>query len=90
METEYVSFDRGRVAAVKLTNRPAFFDRFAATIKHQALPGGGSRVTYVYSFSARPRALAPVLEPMMKRMLDREIRRRLEALRDFHERDGTE
>src|SRR5437879_4795235 len=34
LETVYVSFERGRAAAVKLTNRPAFFSRFAATIKH--------------------------------------------------------
>ena len=84
METEYVSFERGRVAAVKLTNRPAFFDRFAATIKHEALSHGCSRVTYKYSFHARPRALAPVLEPIMNWMLGREIRQRLAALRDFH------
>lgn len=45
METEYVSFERGRVAAVKLTNRPALFERFAATIKHEELPEGRSRVT---------------------------------------------
>ena len=84
METEYVSFKRGRVAAVKLTNHPPFFDRFAATIKHEALANGRSRVTYIYSFSARPRIFAGVLEPIVKRMLDREVRARLEALRDWY------
>jgi len=34
LETEYIRFERGRVAAVKLTNRPPFFHSFAATIKH--------------------------------------------------------
>ena len=85
METEYVTFERGRVAAVKLTNRPALFDRFAATIKHEALPEGRSRVTYVYSFHARPRALAEVLEPIMNWLLAREIRQRLAALRGAHD-----
>jgi hypothetical protein len=85
LETEYVSFERGRVAAVKLTNRPPFFDRFAATIRHQALAEGVSRVTYIYAFSARPRALALVLEPVMQRVLDGEIRQRLEALRAFYD-----
>src|SRR5262245_33788851 len=79
METEYVTFERGRVAAVKLTNRPALFDRFAATIRHEAVDGGLSRVTYMYSFHARPRALALLLEPIMNRMLTREIRWRLAA-----------
>jgi hypothetical protein len=85
LETEYVRFERGRVAAVKLTNRPPFFGRFAATIKHTALADDRSRTTYIYSFRARPRFLAPVLEPIMKRMLAREVRARLEALRKFLE-----
>ena len=36
METEYVSFRPGVVAAVKLTTRPALFDRFAATLSPDA------------------------------------------------------
>jgi hypothetical protein len=89
METEYVSFERGRVAAVKLTNRPAFFDRFAATIRHHAIAEGVSRVTYIYAFSARPQALALVLEPVMQRALDREIQQRLGALRAFYDRPAA-
>ena len=49
LETEYIQFERGRVAAVKLTNHPAFFRNFAATIKHDALGAHRSRVTYIYS-----------------------------------------
>src|ERR1043166_3409322 len=37
METEYVNFEPGRVAAVKLVNRPPFFEQFAATIRHQPI-----------------------------------------------------
>jgi hypothetical protein len=86
IETEYVSFEPGRVAAVRLTNQPAFFSRFAATIKHKSLGDARSLTTYIYSFRASPIVLAPVLEPLMKGMLDREIRGRLRALRDFLER----
>ena len=85
LETEYVRFERGQAAAVKLTNRPPFFGRFAATIKHTALGRGRSRTTYIYSFRARPRFLAPMLEPIMNVMLSREVRGRLEALRTFVE-----
>lgn len=85
METEYVTFKRGEVAAVRLTNRPPLFARFAASIRHTALAAGGSRVTYTYSFRVRPRMLAPLLEPIVSRLLAREIRSRLEALRDFVE-----
>jgi len=86
METEYVQFDRGRVAAVRLTNRPWFFDQFAATIRHDAVGEARSRTTYIYSFKARPRLLAPWLEPIMNLMLAREVRHRLQSLRAFVER----
>jgi len=85
METEYVTFVRGKVAAVRLTNHPPLFDRFAATIRHSALATGGSRITYIYSFRARPRPLAKFVEPVIARMLAREVRARLLALRNFVE-----
>ena len=86
-ETEYVRFERGRVAAVKLTNRPMCFDAFAATIRHEATGEGRSRITYIYSFRARPRVLAVLLEPVLSFMLSREVRRRLLCLRAFLEQN---
>jgi hypothetical protein len=85
METEYVTFERGVVAAVRLTNSPLLFARFAASIRHLALAGEGSRVTYTYSFRARPASLAMFVEPVVARMMQREVRTRLVALRDFVE-----
>ena len=87
VETEYVTCKRGRVAAVTLTNRPAFFGSFAATIKHEALGEARSRTTYIYSFRARPRFLAPLLEPVMQYMIAREVRDRLRSLRIFLEQN---
>lgn len=86
LETEYITFERGRVAAVKLTNCPPFFRHFAATIRHEPLGANRSRVTYIYSFRARPAALAPLLEPVMRARMGREIRERLCRLRDYIER----
>jgi hypothetical protein len=86
LETEYVRFEPGRIAAVRLTNRPPFFGHFAATIKHDSIGDARSRTTYIYSFRARPAFLAPLLEPLMRIMLGREVRRRLHALRHFIER----
>jgi len=82
METEYIAFQRGEVAAVRLTNHPPIFERFAASIRHIPLGADSSRVTYTYSFRARPRLLDPVVATMMAR----EVRARLAALRDFVER----
>lgn len=88
METEYVSFRRGVVAAVRLTNRPPFFRAFAATLRHERVGRGRSRTTYVYRFAARPRWLAPLLEPPMNLLLRREVRARLCALKRHLESDG--
>ncbi len=89
METEYVTFERGRVAAVKLTNRPPFFDRFAASIRHEPLAPDRSRVTYTYAFRARPRPVARLVEPLLDTLLARETRNRLEALRDILARERS-
>ena len=89
LETEYIRFEPGEVAAIKLTNRPSFFDRFAATIRHKTLSDSRSLTTYIYNFSASPRILSPLLEPIMNVMLKREVTNRLRALRDFLENSPT-
>lgn len=85
MESEYVSFERGKVAAIKMVNRPPFFDSFAATIRHAPIDERLSRVTYFYHFRARPRCLARLIEPLMNVMLRTEIRLRLRALKYYME-----
>ncbi len=85
LETEYIRFEPERVAAVKLTNRPLFFEHFAATLRHEAISSGRCRTTYIYFFRARPRLLAPLLEPLMNALLRRETRQRLRSLRRFVE-----
>ena len=85
METEYISFDPGRVAAVSMCRPAPFFARFVATIDHRPLPEGRSVVRYIYSFQARPRALRWLLEPIMNAVLLRETRRRLAALKAYLE-----
>lgn len=83
METEYIRFTPGKVAAVTLTNRPLFFEQFSATIKHEDLGDGRSRTTYIYFFRAAPHFLAPILEPIMNMILKREVRERLGSLRRY-------
>lgn len=88
LETEYIRFEPGRAAAVKLTNKPPFFDQFAATIRHEAISEVRSCITYIYFFRARPRFLSPLLEPIMNTLLRREIQKRLCSLRHFLENQG--
>lgn len=82
IETSYVTFNRGVVAAVNMINRPPFFDSFAASIRHQDT-GEGSTVTYRLTFRARPRWLRWLLEPIMLVVLRHETRQRLRSLSRF-------
>lgn len=83
LKTQYVAFDRPRLAAVKMRNRPLLFDTWAASIRHVDLPGGSSRITYTWTFTSRPRWLAWLIEPLLQRIFRWETGRRLAALRRY-------
>jgi len=85
--TEYVTFQRGEYAAVKMVNHPPFFKTFAATIRHASLNDSRSKITYTYHFEAKPKWLAWLLEPLMHRRLRTETERRLKALKAFLEKE---
>lgn len=80
LKTEYVAFDPPRLAAVKMINRPPLFESWAASIHHEDLDASSSRVTYTWTFTARPRSLRWLLEPLMNRLFHAETKKRLAAL----------
>jgi ribosome-associated toxin RatA of RatAB toxin-antitoxin module len=81
METEYVSFNRPRVAAVKMTRGPRLLESFAGAWEFEPVGDGKTRVTFRYHLRARPRLLAWVLEPLARLWFARETRLRVVALR---------
>lgn len=83
MQTRYISFVPGRLAAVKLTAAAPFFVTFAASIRHQDRPDGSSQIEYQYHFTAKPRWLRWLLHPLMNRVLAYETRQRLKALAKY-------
>lgn len=89
METEYVSFTPPKVAAVKMTRGPWFIGGFAGSWRFQPEPDGRTRVVFRYSVRARPPWLQPLLNPVLVRVFSREVRKRLEGLRGFVERDAA-
>ena len=85
IEADYLRYEKGKVAAVKMSNKPMFFAEFAATIRHDDLEDGRSKVTYIYHFNAKPGYLAFLFEPIMNFCLNREVTHRLAALKGFAE-----
>lgn len=88
METEYVSFDPPRVAAVKMTRGPWMIGGFAGSWRFLPEADGRTRVVFRYSVKARPAWLARLMDPVLVRVFAREVRRRLEGLRAFVEGGG--
>ena len=85
IETEYLVFRPGVLAAVKMINRPPFFASFSASIRHQE-QGAGSLVTYRLHFTARPAWLRWILHPVMRPLLRYETKKRLQALAVYLDR----
>jgi hypothetical protein len=83
LKTVYVTFQRPTLAAVKMVNAPAFFGTWAASIHHEDLSEHESRITYKFNFTAKPRLLGFILEPVMKIIFIWETRKRLRALRTY-------
>jgi hypothetical protein len=86
MESVYVSFDRPRVAAVRMTRGPALLETFAASINHDDIGSGRTRVTYRFNFQTRPRWLRPMMTPIAAALFLKEVRGRLRALKRYVER----
>ena len=99
METEYVSLNAPRVAAVKMTRGPWFLERFAASWQFdERVPvatdsyswfdfrePGVTLVTFRYYITIRPRWLKWVLEPVCILVFRYEMRKRLRGLKRFVE-----
>lgn len=90
LRTEYVSFEKGRVAAVRLLNRPPFFDSFAASIRHLKIDDSRSEIIYKLNFAARPVWLRALLHPVMRAAFAWETRKRLRALKNHFQSKAEE
>jgi hypothetical protein len=88
METEYVSFNPPRAAAVTMTRGPWFLASFAGSWRFEELAPGRTRVGFRYSLQARPRRLAGIFTPILRHTFARDTRDRLRALKEAVEGRG--
>ena len=79
MVSEYVSYAPPRNVGMKMITGPWFFRMMAGGWRFEPAGPGRTRATWKYSFSCRPVWLAGVAERIGTWVLDREIRRRIDA-----------
>jgi hypothetical protein len=80
METQYVSFIRPKVAAIKMTKGPYMFKAFTASWTFKEETSGVTKVTFLYSFS--PRFPFNLGNYFIKRILQTNVRQRLVDLKN--------
>ncbi|NVO31744.1 type II toxin-antitoxin system RatA family toxin [Hymenobacter lapidiphilus] len=83
METEYVSFNSPRVAAVKLTRPAGLFQAFAGSWRFEALSPDLTNATFTYSFALR--GPLRLFSPLASYVLQLNVRGRLRDLKQMLE-----
>jgi ribosome-associated toxin RatA of RatAB toxin-antitoxin module len=83
MDTEFIAYDPPNVIAMDMISGPWIFAKMAGTWRfHRAFgPRGETRVDFRYSFSTRPRLVAPILDRLVGWQLKRDMVRRIAALK---------
>lgn len=83
MRTQFVSYDRPRLAAAKMLGRSFPFTRWAASMKHEAIDGERSLMIYTYTFEVGPAWLRWAVAPVTAFVFDWQTRRRFQRLQAF-------
>ncbi|RDC64471.1 type II toxin-antitoxin system RatA family toxin [Adhaeribacter pallidiroseus] len=85
METEYVSFNRPKVTAIKMTKGPFMFRSFSGSWTFKEIRASQTEVIFLYSFSLRfPFNL---FTKRIKRILQSNVRQRLVDLKNCIEQE---
>lgn len=86
METEYVSFQRPKKVAVRMTSGPWMFRSFAGSWGYEEIDAASTRVVFRYHVEGRPRWLAPIADLALRRIFGADMRKRLRSARARLER----
>ena len=79
METQYVSYNRPNVVAVKMTRGPYLFKDFAASWTFIDIGNGNTKVSFTYSLKIRLPFL--FIGSLVKYLLRRNVKQRLKGLK---------
>lgn len=78
MVSRYVSYSPPSTVGMVMEAGPWFFEKMGGGWRFAPVDGG-TRAVWKYNFSCRPTWLAPVAERVGRRVLQREIRRRIDG-----------
>ncbi|MDB5867697.1 MAG: hypothetical protein JWP96_29 [Polaromonas sp.] len=83
MRTQFVSYDRPRVAAASMLGQSFPFTKWAASMRHRATGPQQSVLIYTYNFEVGPAALRWFIAPVVGWLFSWQTRRRFARLHDF-------
>jgi len=87
MVTEYVSFNRPKVTAIKMTDGPYMFKSFLGSWTFNEIPGGRTEVVFLYAYEFRfPFSL---ISSVIKSKLQREVKKKLLDLKNNIEKEPS-
>jgi len=83
MRTQFVAYDRPRLAAASMLGQSFPFNRWAASMRHKEVADGHSVLVYTYTFDVGPRWVAWCIRPFVERIFERQTRKRFGRLSTY-------
>lgn len=81
MEVEYITVKPPEQVAMKMVDGPWLFRQFSGAWLFRQVTPTRTRVIFRYNFATRPALLAPAADPVVARVLTRDMRQRLQGLK---------
>jgi len=81
MVSEYVTYRPPSHVGMRMVQGPPFFESFSGGWHFTERDDGTTEATWRYNFTCRPSWIRPIADPIGRRLLGRDIRRRIEAFR---------
>jgi len=85
MHARYITFSPPEVAAFEMVSGPWFFRSFAGAWRFAETAPGRTMVSFNYNFTVRPSLLRWLIEPLVRRSLERHITARILGLKMYAE-----
>lgn len=90
MQTQFVAYDRPRLAAATMVGRSFPFTQWAASMRHRASGPGQSVLVYTYTLEVGPAAMRWLMGPVVEAIFYWQTHRRFARLRRFLVRHAGE